>query len=110
MICEYLDQFVTSRPKFFPAGDARWRALRLQALGDGILDAALLARYEGFLRPEDKRWAEWSEGQLRKVKNGIAALEGEVDKLPTDPKQWTIGEVSVGLSCLWLAVWNRNQG
>lgn len=96
VIAEYLDSKSTNGRKFFPeSGDARWRALRLQALGDGILDAALLARYETFLRPEDKRWHEWSEGQLRKIHNALVELEElEVANLK-DGEQMDIGEVSI---------------
>src|SRR4029078_7353897 len=64
VVCEYLDSKQRMK-KLFPAkGKARWAALRQQALGDGLLDAALLARYENFLRPTDKRWSEWSDGQM----------------------------------------------
>ena len=75
VICEYLDS-LHDKPKFFPAAGAqRWNALRQQALGDGLLDAALLARYEGFLRPEDKRWTAWSEGQMKKVHGALAEID-----------------------------------
>src|ERR1700728_4371064 len=53
VICEYLDS-LTGGGKLFPAaGAARWTALRQQALGDGILDALILCRYE-LVRPEDR--------------------------------------------------------
>lgn len=74
VICEYLDS-LHQGTKLFPAGAARWRALRLQALGDGLLDAALLVRYEGFLRPEDKRWKDWADGQMIKVRGALADIE-----------------------------------
>jgi len=75
VICEYLDS-LHDKAKFFPAaGAARWNALRQQALGDGLLDAALLARYEGFLRPEDKRWPNWAEGQMKKVHGALAEID-----------------------------------
>ena len=45
VICEYLNDL--GGGSLFPAaGRARWKALTLQSLGDGMLDAALLARYE----------------------------------------------------------------
>jgi glutathione S-transferase len=75
VICEYLDT-LHDKAKFFPAsGKARWVALREQALGDGLLDAALLVRYEGFLRPEDKRWSDWADGQMKKVRGALAEIE-----------------------------------
>ena len=77
VICEYLDS-LHDGPKMFPAaGPARWSALRRQAQGDGILDAAVLTRYETFLRPEQRRWPEWIEGQKQKFRRALDALEGE---------------------------------
>jgi glutathione S-transferase len=46
VICEYLDAQGSAPPLFPPAGPARWRALVLQAAGDGILDAAVARRME----------------------------------------------------------------
>jgi glutathione S-transferase len=75
VICEYLDTMHDGQ-RLFPAdGAARWAALRLQALGDGIMDAALLARYETFLRPEPCRWPAWIDGQLDKVTRGLDRAE-----------------------------------
>jgi glutathione S-transferase len=77
VICEYLDT-QHDGPKLFPAsGTARWVALRQQALGDGVLDAAILGRYEN-LRPPENRWPDWLDAQLRKVRGALAALEMEV--------------------------------
>src|SRR5688572_19776405 len=42
VICEYLDSLHAGRKLFPPAGPARWSALKLQAVGDGILDAGIL--------------------------------------------------------------------
>jgi glutathione S-transferase len=99
VICEYLDS-LHSGAKLFPApGPARWNAIRQQALGDGILDAALLNRYETVLRPEALRWADWSQGQLAKVRHGVAALEAEVAQL-SGPV--TIGQVTAGCALGYL--------
>jgi len=73
VICEYLDALAGG--KLFPAGPQRWQALTDQALGDGLLDAALLARYENALRPEPLRWSDWTRGQLDKVHSTLARLE-----------------------------------
>jgi glutathione S-transferase len=78
VICEYLDS-VKGGNVFFPAsGPARFSALRRQALTDGILDAAVVCRYEAAVRPEALRWADWVEGQKKKVFGGLAVLEKEV--------------------------------
>ena len=81
VICEYLDTLHTGERLFPAEGPARWTALRRQALGDGLADAALLARYETALRPEPLRWSDWTEGQLAKVNRAIAQLEGEAAAL-----------------------------
>ena len=64
----------------FPRNSARWQALVDQAMADGILGAALLARYEMARRPGDKLWAEWLDGQMDKIKTTLAALEAAAPK------------------------------
>ena len=77
VICEYLDSLAGGN-RIFPApGAARWTALRRQALADGIMDAAVLTRYEQTLRPQDLRWREWADGQLLKIRAALDALEHE---------------------------------
>jgi glutathione S-transferase len=44
VICEYLDSLHDGRKLLPASGGERWRVLRLQALGDGILDAGILIR------------------------------------------------------------------
>ena len=60
----------------YPQDDRRFIVLTLEALADSILEAALLHRYENVLRPEDKRWDDWSRGQMEKVDSGLDDLEG----------------------------------
>lgn len=77
VICEYLDH-LSGTPRFFPAaGPVRWTALRRQALCDGLMDAAILLRYEQALRPEALRWPDWIAGQTAKVTGALDALEAE---------------------------------
>jgi glutathione S-transferase len=75
VICEYLDH--RSGGKLIPApGPKRWAVLKRQALCDGILDAAILRRYET-QRPETLRSAEWDQRQKLKMDQSLAALERE---------------------------------
>lgn len=91
VICEYLDS-VGSAPKLFPdAGPARWKALQLQALGDGILDASQPRRREIAL-PQDDGRKEYIAIQRGKVERAIDKLEGEADRLG---ELTTIGEITV---------------
>ena len=81
VICEYLDG-LSAGPRLFPEGGARWDALTRQALADGLLDAALLTRYERVLRPEDKRWEAWDSGQTGKIRSALDRFETLVAGLP----------------------------
>ena len=98
VICEYLDEL--GKGGFFPAtGASRWRVLTEQALADGILDAALLARYEATLRPESLRWSEWMAGQLDKINVGLAHIEKSFD---ASDDRVDIGRVSLGCALGYL--------
>ncbi|MEC8851852.1 MAG: glutathione S-transferase, partial [Pseudomonadota bacterium] len=79
VICEYLDSLHDGAKLFPAAGSARWLALRNQALADGILDAAILYRYEITLRPEALRWSDWLDGQMAKVNAAIALAARDLD-------------------------------
>jgi len=46
VICEYLDALEGALPLFPRSGGARWLALKHQAMGDGIMDAAVARRGE----------------------------------------------------------------
>jgi glutathione S-transferase len=75
VICEYLDHCAGGHRLFPAPGPARWQALTEQSLADGMLDAAIIVRYEATLRPEPLRWAEWDKGQRDKIMKGLDAME-----------------------------------
>lgn len=77
VICEYLDALTGGNRIFPSAGAARWTALRRQAIADGVMDAAVLTRYEDTVRPKDLRWQNWVDGQLLKVRTALDTLERE---------------------------------
>ncbi|KAJ3331851.1 hypothetical protein HDU76_002046 [Blyttiomyces sp. JEL0837] len=62
----------------FSNPEKRFKVLVNEALADGLLDAALLIRYETAVRPEEKRWPEWIDGQMGKIKRALVALEEKV--------------------------------
>lgn len=74
VIVEYLDD-LAGGGRLFPAGEPRFAQLRLQALADGICDAALLQVYELRLRAAEMRNVGWIENQAGKVARALAALE-----------------------------------
>ena len=64
-----------------------------------FLDAALLTRYETFLRPKEFLWKDWVDGQQRKVKAGLDALEQEADSFG---KGVDIGLITIGCALGYL--------
>ena len=75
MIVDFLDHQHVGIALIPREGSARWRRLTLASLADAIMDAAVLSRYESFLRPEEKRWDQWLEAQAEKIRRGLADLE-----------------------------------
>ena len=110
VICEYLDTLAGA--KLFPAsGKPRWIALRQQALGDGILEAAILGRYET-VRPKEFLWQDWIDAQLRKVRGALAALDGEAEggELGNGTDAVTIGQITVGCALGYLDFRYQSEG
>ena len=99
VICEYLDSLHAGRKLFPPPGNARWTALRFQAVGDGILDAGILTRYETILRPKELQWADWIGGQREKWHAGLDLLERDAAALAGEP---TIGSITAACALGWL--------
>lgn len=93
VICEYLDT-LHQGAKLLPDGAARWQVLRLAALADGLMDAALLARYERAARPAELQWSAWLEGQLGKIQRALAELERQVGQL-----QGPLDLAQIGVAC-----------
>lgn len=80
VICEYLNDL--AKGSMFPdESSARWVALVDQALADGMLDAALLARYEASVRPKEFQWQPWADGQMQKITSGLARFDGLASEL-----------------------------
>ncbi len=93
VVCEYLNDL--AKGSLFPTtAAARWRALTDQALADGILDAALLVRYEVTVRDEGRRSPGWIDGQMDKIRTGLARFETTIG---TDVGRLDIG--TIALAC-----------
>ncbi|MNK72817.1 putative GST-like protein YibF [compost metagenome] len=97
VVCEYLNDL--GGGPFFPTGKTRWQVLTEQSMGDGMLGAALLARYETVLRPEALRWDGWVEGQLGKVRDGLALIEKNAAGLEG---RLDIGTITIGCALGYL--------
>ena len=95
VICEFLDTESNVFP-MFPDHGLRFRALRLQALADGISDAAVLRRGEQGRPTEEARSAVIA---VQKAK-----VERSLDVLETDPpgKHVDIGSIAVACALGYL--------
>jgi glutathione S-transferase len=92
VICDYLNELVHGH--LVPAqASARWAAYRDQALADGMMEAAILVRYEAFARPESLQWKDWIEGQMDKVNCGLAEIEQHAGAFG---QRIDVGAISIG--------------
>ncbi len=83
VICAYLDALAGDR--LIPAsGPTRWRVLRDEALGDGVLDAAVALFVERNRRAEGERSAWWEQLQRDTLTRSLDVMEG-LAAGPDDP-------------------------
>ena len=74
LICQYLDELAGHR--LIPTeGDRRWRVLNAHAVATGMTEMAVQLRYEGAVRPEERRWATWSEDLVDKIRTALDWFE-----------------------------------
>lgn len=99
VICEYLDSLHAGRKLYPERGEARWRALRIAALCDGIVEAGVSAFYERHHRPKEMQWAPWVAGQTVKAKQGLDALERDAASFEADVD---IAQIGAAAAIGWL--------
>ncbi len=92
VVCEYLDSLHDGAKLVPPSGGARWQALKLQALGDGIVDAAVACFLER-KRADGERSDAWIDRQKTAIGRAVAYLEDEIAGLSGAV---TIGHIAVG--------------
>jgi glutathione S-transferase len=112
IICDYLNSLGDGR--LVPAhGNSRWSVYRDQALADGMMEAAILVRYETYARPESLRWKGWIDGQMDKVTSGLAELEQSAATLG---QRVDVGTIAIGCALGYLDFryasleWRRSYG
>ncbi len=74
VICRYLDDRFGAG--LYPAGPRLWDTLTVEAMADGISEAAVLMRYETFVRPAAAQLPDWVEAQWAKIARALDAAEG----------------------------------
>ncbi len=91
VICEYLDERGDALPLFPAHGALRWRALKLQAMGDGILDAAVSRRLDQGRPTEDAR--------IQAMERARDAVSRTLDALERDPPSSSADIGSITVAC-----------
>jgi glutathione S-transferase len=90
VIVEYLDS-LDGAVSLFPAGAARWQALRTQALADGIMDAAVGRRMERTRPKEEARDAV--------IARHKAVIARALDVLENAPPTQTVDIGTISVAC-----------
>lgn len=75
VICEYLDDLAGGGRLLPRGGRDRWVVLTEHAVAHGMIDAAVLGRYETAIRPKEHQWGPWLEDQLDRVWDGLKWFE-----------------------------------
>ena len=91
-ILEYLDHRAGGGRIVPNDAGARFSALRLQALADGLMDASILLIYEGRWRPAERHEPKWVDHQAGKVARTLAALEAAPPALTATPD---VGQIAL---------------
>ncbi|SIQ42429.1 MULTISPECIES: glutathione S-transferase N-terminal domain-containing protein [Acidiphilium] len=96
VICEYLDTIGEALPLFPASGAARWVALQHQAIGDGILDAAVSRRMES-VKPQEAARDAYMLRQKQIVERSLATLDRDLPGKLLD-----IGTIALGCALGYL--------
>lgn len=99
VICAYFDTLHDGRRLIPESGEARWRALRLQAVAQGLAQAGIGLRWETDRRPQALRYPALADGYAEKVEQTYDWLEQTLDvDGPLD-----IGHIALATALSWMA-------
>ncbi|PWK72590.1 glutathione S-transferase family protein [Aminobacter sp. AP02] len=98
VICDFLDT-LHDGPKLIPErGEARWQALRLQAVAQGLAQTGIGLRWETERRPELLRYEPLADGFREKIEATYDWLEASLDD-----DALNIGHVALATALSWMA-------
>jgi glutathione S-transferase len=92
VILEYLDHLAGGGRILPKDAQARFAALRLQALADGIMDASILINYEARYRPVQNHEPKWLDHQAGKIARALTALEAAPPGIDAPPD---VGQITL---------------
>ncbi len=98
VICAYLDTLHDGRKLVPLDGEARWQALRIQAVAQGLGDAGIAVRWETVRRPEALRFPPLRDGYTAKLIASYDWLERTLDIGPAIH----VGHVALATMLGWL--------
>jgi glutathione S-transferase len=98
VICAYLDTLHGGRRLIPVEGEARWHALRLQAVAQGLSDAGGAIRWETVRRPVELRYPPLRDGYVQKLISSYDWLERELDV----DSPIHLGHIAVATALGWL--------
>jgi len=105
VIVEYLDM-LSPVGKLIPAsGRERIEVRTWEALADGLVDAAILARLEAHWvgRTPEQRSSAWIDRQMAKVHASLGAMRTGLGERPwCAGSQFTLADIAVGCALGWL--------
>jgi glutathione S-transferase len=105
VIVEYLDTLSPVGKLIPPAGRERAEVKTWEALADGLLDAAILARMEAVWtkREDSQRSQAWIDRQLDKIQHALAAMShGLGDKPFCSGIHLSLSDIAVGCAVSYL--------
>jgi glutathione S-transferase len=98
VICAYLDTLHSGRRLAPPEGEDRWRALRVQAVAQGLADAGGAIRWETVRRPKELQYGPLRDGYVEKLIASYDWLERELDV--ASPIH--VGHIALATALSWL--------
>jgi len=99
VICDYLDRLAGAGSLIPRDGSARYEALRLQALAQGLCDAGIAVRWETERRPEALRYPPLAAGQATKLLEAYDYLDAQADL----DGPVTVGQIGLATALAWLS-------
>ncbi|HWS75508.1 MAG TPA: glutathione S-transferase N-terminal domain-containing protein [Quisquiliibacterium sp.] len=103
VIVEYLDNLTPVHRLIPPSGRERIEVKCWEALGDGLLDAALLLRLEQTQREEGQRSPKWMARQMGKIEAALEAMAtGLGDNAWACEGKYSLADVAMGCALGYL--------
>lgn len=105
VIVEYVDTLSPVGKLIPPSGRERAEVKTWEALADGVLDAAILARLEATWpgRQDSERSLVWIERQLKKINDSLVAMDRALsDRLFCTGNHLSLADIAVGCALGYL--------